>query len=108
MFFSPQPRQASELGRIGGRKNRYTAQNVEPLPTLDTAIAVRNVANRFISEMYLGTVDPKMASGLERLLNSQLRAIETADLESSVAELQRPLAEVVSRQNHGSIVAPER
>jgi hypothetical protein len=100
-FFHANPNKASELGRIGGRKNRHTvAANAEPLPTLDNAIAVRNTVNRLIDDVYSGKVDPKTASGLASLLTLQLRAIGTADLERSVAELQKQLAEVTVRQNN--------
>jgi hypothetical protein len=107
-FFHANPNKASELGRIGGRKNRRTAQNVEPLPTLDTAAALRDTVNRLIRDVYSGTVDPKIASGLAPLLTLQLRAIATADLERRVGELERQLMEVMSGQNHESIVPSEQ
>lgn len=103
-FFHANPNKAAELGRIGGLKNRHTAQNLEPLPTLDTAAALRDTVNRLISDVYSGTVDPKIASGLAPLLTLQLRAIGTADLERRVGDLEKQLTEVVSRQNHGSMV----
>ena len=99
-FFPANPNKASELGRIGGRKNRHTFPNEEPLPALKTATAVREMVDRLISGVYSGTVDAKIASGLAPLLTIQLRAIGTADLERSVAELQKQLADVIVRQNN--------
>jgi hypothetical protein len=99
-FFHANPNKASELGRIGGRKNRHTPPvNTDPLPTLDSATAVRDAVNQLFNDVYSGKVDPKIASGLASLLTLQLRAIGTADLERNVAELQKQLAEVIVRQN---------
>ncbi|MGH9515281.1 MAG: hypothetical protein ACRD3P_06345 [Terriglobales bacterium] len=98
-FFHGNPNKASELGRIGGRKNRHTAQNVEPLPTLDTAVAVRDAVNRLIRDVYSATLDPRVAAGLAPLLNLQLRAIGIAELERRIGELERQLTEVMSRQS---------
>jgi hypothetical protein len=48
-FFHANPKKASELGRIGGRSNRHAAgETVDPLPTLDTALAVRDTVARLI------------------------------------------------------------
>ena len=81
--------------------NRHTAVvNTEPLPTLDSAMAVRDAVNQLFNDVCSGKVDPKTASGLASLLTLQLRAIGTADLERSVAELQKQLAEVIVRQNN--------
>ena len=98
-FFHANPNKASELGRIGGRKNRHTAPNGDPLPTLDSAIAVQDAVNRLICDVYSSKLDPKNASVLASLFTLQLRAIGTADLERRVAELERRLTEVMSRQS---------
>ena len=107
-FFHANPNKASELGRIGGRKNRHVASaDTEPLPTIDSAIAVRDAVNQLFNDVYSGKVDPKIASGLASLLTLQLRAIGTADLERSVAELQKQLAEVIVRQNNAIQPKPD-
>lgn len=94
-FFHANPDKASELGRIGGRSNRHTAgENGDPLPTLDSVIAVRDMVTRLIADVYAGKIHPKIAAGLTPLLNLQLRAITIADLaniERRFAELERRL-----------------
>ena len=90
-FFHANPNKASELGRIGGRKNGRGAAAVatDPLPRLNTAMAVRDTVARFIDEVYSGKLDPRIASGLAPLLNLQLRIIDTADLEHRIMMLEK-------------------
>jgi hypothetical protein len=58
-FFHANPDKASELGRIGGRSNRHAAaENTDPLPTLDNAIAVRDTVARLIEDLYAGKIHP--------------------------------------------------
>jgi hypothetical protein len=64
-FFHTNPNKASELGRIGGRSNRHAAgENVDPLPTLDNALAVRDTVARLIADVYAGRINPRIAAGL--------------------------------------------
>ncbi len=98
-YFHANPDKASELGRIGGRKNRHgAAENVDPLPTLDNALAVQSMVARLITDVYAGKIHPKTAAGLAPLLNVQMRAIEVTNLEGQVASLKKRLAEVSSPQ----------
>jgi hypothetical protein len=93
-LFHANPNKASELGRKGGRSKRYSAgENADPLPALDSALAVREAGARLIADVYSGKLHPKIASGLAPLLNLQLRAIETVDLEQRVVKLEKLLAE---------------
>lgn len=88
-FFHANPDKASELGRIGGRSNHYAAgENADPLPTLDNALAVRDMVARLIADVYGGKVHPRIAAGLAPLLSMQLRAIETTDFERRLAKLE--------------------
>jgi len=88
-FFHANPKKASELGRIGGSRNRHVAgTSADPLPTLDNAIAVRDTVARLIVDIYSGKLQPRLAAGLAPLLNLQLRAIEIADLEGRLARLE--------------------
>jgi hypothetical protein len=92
-FFHANPNKASELGRIGGQKNRHAAaEAAAALPTLDTALAVRDTVARLIDDIYAGKIHPRVAAGLAPLLNLQLRAIETSDLERRLAKLEKLLA----------------
>lgn len=91
-FFHANPAKAAELGRIGGRRNRHAAnESFDPLPDLNTAAAVRETVARLIADVYAGKMNPKTAAGLAPLLNLQLRAIETTDLERRLAEVERQL-----------------
>jgi hypothetical protein len=69
-FFHANPSKASKLGRIGGRSKRPSAvETVDPLPKLETAIAVRDAVAQLIADVYGGRVQPRIASGLAPLLN---------------------------------------
>jgi hypothetical protein len=93
-FFHANPNKASELGRVGGRSKRGGAgEIVDPLPALDNAIAVREVGARLFADVYTGKLHPRIAAGLVPLMNLQLRAIETANLEQRVARLEKLLAD---------------
>ena len=93
-FFHANPNKASELGRIGGRSKRLVhAEDTDPLPTLDNALAVRVTVARLIADVYACKLHPRIASGLAPLMNLQLRAIETADLERRLGKIEKLLAE---------------
>jgi len=89
-FFHANPDKAAELGRMGGLKNRHTAdERADPLPNLNTAFAVRETVARLVEDVYAGKMNPRIAAGLAPLLNLQLRVIETSDLERRVAALEQ-------------------
>jgi len=94
-FFHANPDKASELGRIGGRRNRHvSAEKADPLPSLDSALAVRKAIARLVDDVYSGKLQPRIASGLAPLLSLQFRVIETADLEQGLAEIRRYQREI--------------
>lgn len=96
-FFHANPNKASELGRIGGRSKRPSAvETGDPLPKLDSAIAVRDAVAQLIADVYAGKLHPRVAASLAPLMNLQLRAIETTDLEQRLARLEKLLAEADS------------
>jgi len=93
-FFHANPDKASELGRIGGRKNRHaSAEAGDPLPRLETALAVRQTVDRLIDDVYAGRLHSRVGSGLASLLSLQLRAIETTDHERRIQALEKRDAE---------------
>jgi hypothetical protein len=93
-FFHANPNKASELGRLGGRSKRKVSLEIaDPLPALDKATAVRDMVARLIADVYSGKLHPRVGAGLAPLLNLQLRAIETTDLEKRVGKLEALLAE---------------
>ena len=93
-YFHANPNKAAELGRIGGRRNRHTAdEHLDPLPELNTALAVRETVARLIEDVYAGKMNPRTAAGLAPLLSLQLRAIETTDLARRLADVEKQLSQ---------------
>jgi hypothetical protein len=92
-FFHANPKKASELGRIGGRRKRFSAaEDATPLPKIESVIAVRDAVAQLIADVYAGKMNPRVAANLAPLLNLQLRAIETTDLERRVIRVEKLLA----------------
>ena len=89
-YFHANPNKASELGRIGGKKNRqFTSDGPAPLPSLDNQAALRETIPRLIADLYAGKLHPRTASALVGLMNLQLRAIESAELAERLAKLEK-------------------
>ena len=94
-FFHANPDKASELGRIGGRSKRFAvSERTDPLPKLDSAIAVRDLVELLIADVYAGKMNPRVAAGLAPLISLQLRAIETSSLEHRLAMVEKLMAEI--------------
>jgi hypothetical protein len=94
-FFHANPKKASELGRIGGRRKRLsTAENAAPLPKLESVIEVRDAVAQLIADVYAGKMNPRVAANLAPLLNLQLRAIETTDFERRLALVEERLGKL--------------
>ena len=72
-------------------RRQAVAENADPLPILNNAIAVRDTVARLIVDVYAGKLHPRIAAGLAPLLNLQLRALETTDLERRVGKLEKLL-----------------
>jgi general stress protein YciG len=99
-FFHANPNKASELGRRGGRSKRSAGtESADPLPKLETATAVRDAVAQLIADVYAGKLHSRVAAGLAPLLNLQLRAIETTDLERRLAKLEKLLAETEAEED---------
>jgi hypothetical protein len=99
-YFHTHPNKASELGRIGGRNKRPpVTENVDPLPSLDNALAVRDTVARLVADVHAGKTHLRIAVGLAPLLSLQLRAIEATSLEQRVAELEKRFAEFEHEPN---------
>jgi hypothetical protein len=97
------PDKASELGRRGGRKNRlWVPSEKDALPPLDNAAAIRDTVTRLITETYTGQLDPKIAAGLDRLLNLLMRTIGATELEQRVVALERARTETEAKDHSGA------
>jgi hypothetical protein len=105
-YFHANPSKASELGRIGGSKKGHAVESSEPLPTVDNAIAVRDLVAQLIADVHAGKVHPKIAAGLAPLMNLQLRAIETSNLELQLAKLEKRLARLEAARDKKGDVRP--
>jgi len=89
-FFHANPGKASELGRIGGRRNRHVmADNVDPLPVVVNEFSVRDIVARLVADVDADKIHPKKATSLTRLLNLQLRAFSALD-QAQKLFVQRP------------------
>ena len=89
-YFHANPDKASELGRVGGKKNRqFRDEGLTPLPKLDSAAAIADVVERLISDIHGGQLDPKTASALVALLNLKLRAIESMNHAERLGRLEK-------------------
>jgi hypothetical protein len=66
---------------------------------LENATAVRDTVARLIADVYAGKVHPKVAAGLAPLMNLELCAIETADLEIRLVKVENLLAKRRQIQN---------
>jgi len=97
-FFHANPKKPSELGRIGGRSKRPAVdENVDPIPILDNAMAVRDMVARLVAEVRARKMHPRIAASLAPLLSLQLRAIEATNFEQRITELETRLAEAENK-----------
>jgi hypothetical protein len=102
-FFHANPNKASELGRIGGRSKRHAAaEGCDPLPPLDTPIAVRDRVDRLFADVYSGKLRSSVARDLAPLLSLQLRVTDKTDVVEKIAKLQQQLAEIMDKLSGGS------
>ena len=73
------------------------AEDATPLPKLETVTAIRDAIAQLIAEVHAGKINSRVAANLAPLLNLQLRAIETTDLERRIAKVERLLAKTQSQ-----------
>jgi hypothetical protein len=75
------------------------AEDATPLPKLETVTAIRDAVAQLIADVH-AKMNSRVAANLAPLLNLQMRAIETTDLERRIAKVERLLAKT---QSHGSL-----
>jgi hypothetical protein len=81
-FIHANPNNATELGRIGGGKNRRCiADNFDPHPKGDSALSVQEATAQVIADIHAGKLDRRVGKSLVPLLNLMLRALEAAEVE---------------------------
>ena len=100
MLLSRQPEQGFRTGPNRRQEQRnHAPENAEPLPALDNAMAVRDTVARLITDVYAGKLHPRVAAGLAPLMNLQLAAIETTNLEQRIEKLEKLLAKAENKLN---------
>ena len=89
--FHANPQRAAELGRIGGLKNRHYSDSTDPAPTNPPKSAddVRSLLAETMAGVHARRLDPKVGNVLASLGKALLEAIEVADLEGRVKELEK-------------------
>jgi len=66
-----------------------TVETADPVPPLDTAVAVLDTGSRLFADVLAGKVPHRVAASLTPLMNLLLHAIKTADLEQRMAKLEQ-------------------
>jgi hypothetical protein len=74
-----------------------SAENADPLPALDNAMAARDTVSRLITNVYEGKLHPRVATGLASLMHLQLRAIETTSLEQRLTKIEKKLEKLATK-----------
>ena len=107
-FFHANPNKTTELGRIGGSRSKrfVAAESGNPLPTLDSAIAVRDTVARLIPDVLAGKVHPRIAASLGPLMNIQLHAIAASNLELQLAQLEKRLTRLEAARDEKGDLQP--
>jgi Family of unknown function (DUF5763) len=94
-YFHSNPNRAAELGRLGGRNNRYACAGPDTPPlAIGTATELGESVTRITNELHSGKLSPSIATALTGLLTLQLRANHAADLEKRLAEQQNQILEL--------------
>lgn len=84
-----EPGKASELGRKGGRRSAvYSHDSLPQFPPPKSAADLRDLLAQSIVEIRSGKLDPKLANSISYLGAGFLRALELADLERRLADLE--------------------
>ena len=90
LFAACESGRAAQLGRKGGRRRAiYAPARLKEFAAPKDAADLRDLLAQAIIEIRAGILDPKLANSISYLGASFLRAVELADIEARVAELER-------------------
>jgi hypothetical protein len=92
-FFHTYPNKASELGQVGGRKNRKTNQIENKLSALAFDSPNDRLENLYQAVLN-GRIHHQRASVLIRITHEQILARETTARDEEIARLRRELEEI--------------
>jgi len=85
-----EPGKAAELGSKGGRRRAvYSPDALQEFTAPRNAADLRDLLAQSIIEIRAGKLDPKLANSISYLGTGFLRAIEFADLQARIEELER-------------------
>lgn len=85
-----EPGRAAQLGRKGGhRRTIYSPKCLKDVSAPMNAADLRDLLAQSIIEMRSGLLDPKLANAIAYLGMGFLRAVEMADLEKRLTELEK-------------------
>jgi hypothetical protein len=87
-FFHANPNQARELGRAGGRKNRYLPLTME-LPNVLNTAAANDLIRHAIGGLLSNEMDPRQVGALVQLVNCSQRINQHAELEARLEKLEQ-------------------
>jgi hypothetical protein len=91
-FFHGNPNKASELGRIGGKRNRSVKEeNRDPVLRLDGAASASERLESLYHDVKTGSIKPPVANMLMKLTDLQVRLQEKTVVEAQIAKLQEQL-----------------
>lgn len=91
-FFHGNPNKASELGRIGGKRNRRPkGKNAHPVLKLDGAASALDRLESLYHGVETGSIRPPVANVLIKLTDLQVRVLEKTVIEDQIAKLQEQL-----------------
>jgi hypothetical protein len=100
-FFHANPNKASELGRIGGRKNRRAIAATEPLPNLNDAACCGELLERLGRDLLAGRLHPRVVLAFTNLLNTYLRTRDYFEVQPQFLELRKRIDDIESRRQSG-------
>jgi hypothetical protein len=85
-----EPGKAAELGSKGGRRRAvYSPDALQEFTAPRSAADLRDLLAQSIIEIRAGKLDPKLANSISYLGAGFLRAVEVADLQARLEELER-------------------
>jgi len=88
-FFHGNPNKASELGRIGGQRNRGPErQTADPVLKLEGAASESAGIASLYHDVKIGLIKPPVANVLIKLRDLQVRVHEKAAMEDQLSKLQ--------------------
>jgi hypothetical protein len=91
-FFHGNPNKASELGRIGGKRNRRRKEEkARPLLKLDDSASASDRLDSLYHQVESGSIPPPVANVLMKLTHLRARLQEKTVIEDQIANLEEQL-----------------